>query len=67
MHAAVVLGTQKYKIGDLCGALVNPVFDVVGLGPRRGSVAVGKCAAFIAGDEGVAMTCCREPGVGVNR
>ena len=51
---AVVAAAEECEVGEVGGACVGPVFDVVGVAPAVGSLASGALAVLVACVEGAA-------------
>src|SRR5690348_4342612 len=55
VDAVVVSAAEQDAVGDVGGAAVGPVLDVVGIAPAGRGVAAGPDAVPVAGDDGAGL------------
>ena len=51
VDGVVVDGAQQHQVVEVCGAVLEPVDDMVGVAPRLGPVAPGEHTAAVSHDE----------------
>ena len=57
VNQPVMKSAQQYQVVQVCAAAVYPMFDVVGMRPRRWCTAVRECAPAIACNKRSTLPC----------